>query len=303
MRLTILERGHRLPARLFVSIVSRLSRVEMSDVPKTLLYRPEFAGRALLDLSADAMRGPSYWTAGEREYLAMAIATLLRCPYCAVTHAELVRIASAGDLDPTDPGTVRPELRVTVAFLERLTAAPATVTADDLDPIRQLAIPDDAVSEALRVAVVWNVVNRLANAFGFTLRPGQLEKGTRSLHRFGYRFPGFVTGPKSGTGGTVPGHGRERLVDQLRHSVLHAPAVTDQATRMNAATGGPLPEPAATYAAMVRDQSHRITDTDIARLSAANYNQDAIYELTVAAAVGAALRRYDVGVSALRTGA
>ena len=59
MRLTILERSNRLPARLFVSTVSVLSRVEMSDVPKTLLYRPEFAGRAILDLSAGAMRGPS----------------------------------------------------------------------------------------------------------------------------------------------------------------------------------------------------------------------------------------------------
>lgn len=296
MRLTILERGHRLPARLFLSTVSRLSRVEMSDVPKTLLYRPEFAGRALLDLSADAMRGPSYWTAGEREYLAMSIAKLLRCPYCAITHEEMVRIAATGEIDPTDATTARPELHAVLAFLERVTSVPDAVTAADLDPIRQLDIPADAVVEALRVALVWNIVNRLANAFDFQLRPGQLEKGTRSLHRFGYRFPSFVTGPRPNPNGTPISSGRDGLVDRLRYTVLHAPANTDPVTRMAAATGGPLPEPAATYTATVRDQSHRVTDNDIERLATAGYSQDAIYEITVAAAVGAALHRYDTGV-------
>jgi uncharacterized peroxidase-related enzyme len=193
MRLTILDRGHRWRARLFLAATSRLSRVEPPDVPKTLLYRPEFFGRAMLDLSAEAMRGPSYWSAGEREYLAVFTARLHRCPYCVITHTELTRIASAGAIDAGDPASVRPELRAVLPFIEKVTRTPELVSARDLTAVREAGVPDQAIVEALRVNLVWNIINRLANAFDFRLREGQLVAGTRSLHRFGYRFPRFVT--------------------------------------------------------------------------------------------------------------
>jgi alkylhydroperoxidase family enzyme len=193
MRLSILEKGHRLPARLFMSALSRLSRVEMSDVPKTLLYRPEFFGRAMIELSAEAMRGPSFWTAGEREYMAMFTAQLLRCPFCVTTHTELVRIAAQGEIDADDADSARPELRAVLGLLEKVTRAPDAVSRRDVQVVRDAGVPVEAVIQALHVNLVWNVVNRLANAFDFRLRDGQLHQGTRSLHRFGYRFPGFVT--------------------------------------------------------------------------------------------------------------
>jgi uncharacterized protein YciW len=54
------------------------------------------------------------------------------------------------------------------------------------------------------------------------------------------------------------------------------------------------------YATLLRDQSYRITDTDLARLSAAGLSDDDIFEVTIAAAVGAALRRLDAGIRAIR---
>ena len=291
MRLSILDHGHRRRAKLFLALTSAMSRVDSPDIVKMLLYRPGFLTRPLLELTADAMRGPSYWTAGEREYLAMCTAQRHQCPFCIDSHAELTRIAGHGEIDPDDPASVRPELRAVREFLDLTTRTPdcantteATAGVGDL--------PEHALQEALRVNLVWNIVNRLANAFGFTLREGQLHSGTRALHRFGYRFPSFLLAE-----GPATDHGD--VVANLRHAVLDMPAITDRALRAAAAAGDPLPDPWQSYAMTVRDASYRITDTDIDRLTAAGYSEDQIFEVTVAAAVGAALRSFDAGRNAL----
>ncbi|MDQ7810991.1 hypothetical protein Q5425_45325 [Amycolatopsis sp. A133] len=287
MRLSVLDHGHRRRARLFLALTSKRSGVAGPDIVKMLLYRPGFLSRPLLELTADAMRGPSYWTAGEREYLAMTTAQVHECPFCAVTHAELTRLAGTGEIDPGDPASARPELKAVRAFLETVSAAPGRIDATAV-----AGLPQQAVLEALRVNLVWNIVNRLANAFGFVLRDGQLETGTRALHRFGYRFPGFLLAD-----GHPSGHGD--VTRKLRHSVLEADARADRRLRAAAAAGEELPEPLQSYARTVRDRSAKITDTDVGALKTAGYSEDEIFELTVAAAVGAALRSYDAGREAV----
>lgn len=285
MRLSLLDHGHRRRAKVFMGFTSAVSRVDSPDMVKMLLYRPGFLTRPLLDLAADAMRGPSYWTAGEREYFAACTARLHRCPFCVDSHTELTRIAGHGEIDPEDPASARPQVRAVQEFLDRISATPdVPATLPDL--------PEHAIAEALRVNLVWNIVNRLANAFGFVLREGQLHSGTRALHRFGYRFPPFLLAD-----GPFADHGD--AVANLRHAVLDAPARTDPALRAAAATGATPTEPWRSYTATVRDASYRITDADIDGLTATGHTEDEIFEITVAAAVGAALRSYDTGRNAL----
>ena len=75
-----------------------------------------------------------------------------------------------------------------------------------------------------------------------------------------------------------------------------------QPVRAAAGSGGELAEPLGSYAATVRDRSYRITDTDLAGLTAAGLSDDDIFEITIAAAVGAALQRLDAGMRAIRVG-
>lgn len=246
MRLSCLDDGHRVRARLFLRMTSR----DAPDVVRMLLYRPEFFARPLLALTVAAMRGPSYWTVGEREDMARRVAERHRCAFCLESHTEMTRLVSH------DPAETR-------------------AVAD---------APPHAVREAARVTLVWEVVNRLGNAFGFALRGDQVHTGTKALNRFGYRFPGFLL-----AGGTNAGH--EDPVEDLRHAVFTAPAVTDPALRRSAVTGD-LAEPWSSYTALVRDASYRIVDADVDRLLVA-HTEDEVFEMTVAAAVGAALVDYD----------
>jgi len=62
----------------------------------------------------------------------------------------------------------------------------------------------------------------------------------------------------------------------------------------------PIPAKAAAYAATVRRHAYRVTDAQVEALRAAGLSEDDIFELTVAAAVGAGLARLDAGLQALR---
>lgn len=291
MRLDIIDNRHRARSRLFMSVTARMSGVEMADVVKVLLYRPELFGHDMVELSARTMRGPTFWTAGEREYMAWFTAQLYGLRFCIDSHAELTRIASDGEIDPADSSSLRPEVSAVLGFLERASRTPDLVTADDLEAARNAGVPDDATVEALYVSFIWNTINRLGNAFGFQLYDGQLVNGTRSLHRFGYRLPRFLlaAGRRTDDRTAVTGNdARGRLVARLWHRMSGSPS------------GVPLPAELERYAAKVRDESHRITDDDVERLKAAGHSEDEIFEATIAAAVDAARHSLDAGLRAVR---
>jgi len=89
-------------------------------------------------------------------------------------------------------------------------------------------------------------------------------------------------------------------VAELIRTVLKAPAVTAPATRAAAYHNNELPPPLGEYAAKVQAESYRITDDDIQSLVAAGYAPDAVFEITVAAALGAAMQRLEAGLGILR---
>jgi hypothetical protein len=64
--------------------LARIDAVEVANpigVVKTLHYRPELFGRPFSNVLDIAMRGPSDWSAGERELFAGFVSSLNQCPF------------------------------------------------------------------------------------------------------------------------------------------------------------------------------------------------------------------------------
>ena len=81
MRLAVVDCGH-LPAEAAVlAEVRERSGAEPLGVVKTLYYRPELFGRPFSEALDRAMRGPSEWSAGERELFAGFTSLLNQCPF------------------------------------------------------------------------------------------------------------------------------------------------------------------------------------------------------------------------------
>jgi hypothetical protein len=87
MRLRVLDSGHRLRGRMFFWLMRAVAGTE-DAVAKTSLYRPSFFGRALLRFIRSAMRGPSDWSAGERELFAALVSRLNSCRWRSIPPSQ-----------------------------------------------------------------------------------------------------------------------------------------------------------------------------------------------------------------------
>lgn len=101
------------------------------------------------------------------------------------------------------------------------------------------------------------------------------------------------------------------LMARLVSAVYHGKGVTDQALRGAIKTAvapgtdgletdnSPIPAVLRPYLHKVGRHAYKLTDRDVETLIAEGYSEEAIFELTVSAAVGAGLGRLELGLAAL----
>jgi hypothetical protein len=81
MRLAVLDEGHAPSEAEMLAAIRERTGNEPQGVIKTLLYRPELFGEPFSEALEVAMRGPSEWSAGERELFAAFTSLLRQCPF------------------------------------------------------------------------------------------------------------------------------------------------------------------------------------------------------------------------------
>ncbi|MEY2431736.1 MAG: hypothetical protein QOC92_1461 [Acidimicrobiaceae bacterium] len=89
------------------------------------------------------------------------------------------------------------------------------------------------------------------------------------------------------------------LFAQLRERVVDGPAELDRGVRRAAFSGDRVPTEAQAYTDKVRRHAYKVTESDITGLRAAGWTEEAIFELTIVTAVGAALSRLDMAMAVL----
>jgi hypothetical protein len=83
------------------------------------------------------------------------------------------------------------------------------------------------------------------------------------------------------------------LIDAIRDAVVDGPGALAPSLRRAAFSGGDVSGEPAAYVDKVRRHAYKVTDADVEALQKAGWSDDAMFELTVATALGAALSRRD----------
>lgn len=81
------------------------------------------------------------------------------------------------------------------------------------------------------------------------------------------------------------------LWTELRRRVLEGPATTSPTLRQQLAARQDVPAPLREYVDKLHDGAFAVTDDDVEALRRAGFDDDALFELTASAAVGAASLR------------
>jgi AhpD family alkylhydroperoxidase len=193
MRLAILDSGHGFGTKTFFALIRTVSRQPVLDVIKLVKYRADFYGGPMQGVTHEAMRGPSTWSVGDRELMAAFVAKTNQCEFCTKAHAAVAKRAY-GDgkmvtavLSDLDTAPIEEPLRATLLMLGKLMREHA-VDADDMRAVLAAGASRRQIEDALAACFSFNVIGRLADAFGFFVPgPKAFEAGAKYLLARGYR--------------------------------------------------------------------------------------------------------------------
>jgi uncharacterized peroxidase-related enzyme len=170
-----------------------VSRYPLPDAAKLVFYRPGYYRAPAKKFTHRAMRGPSAWSVGDRELMAVYVSSLNQCSFCIKAHGA-VAAGAYGDRAKVEAVLANPAtaaisepLRATLLLLGKLTRENA-ITADDIRAVMAVGVAAQQIEDAMAVCFIFNITNRLADAFGFFVPSSDaFEAGAKYLFKRGYQ--------------------------------------------------------------------------------------------------------------------
>lgn len=148
--------------------------------------------KPLIEFHEALLRGPSPFTAAERELIAAYVSGLNRCRYCHGVHTataerlgvpkgSVERLVERIDAAPV-PDKMKPVLR----YAQKLTRQPDGVTKADADAVLAAGWDETALYHTVAVTALFNFMNRLVEGLGIELDPAYVKPTSQRLADRGY---------------------------------------------------------------------------------------------------------------------
>ncbi len=149
------------------------------EMVEVLVAHPE-GFDSLCDYHDIILRGPSPLSVAERELIAAYVSGLNQCDFCYGSHRTFAEVHGIKpDIfenlirDPDNSG-VDEKLLPLLAYVKKLTLAPASVTGDDAAAVYAAGWTEKALFHTIAVTGIFNLMNRLVEGTGITTDPARL---------------------------------------------------------------------------------------------------------------------------------
>ncbi|MEN0050199.1 MAG: hypothetical protein AAF806_24250 [Bacteroidota bacterium] len=161
-----------------------------------LSYRKRFLGKHFARLIHQVLRKAKHWSVAELELFGAFVSAKNACQMCTSDHQAVASQAMDVSviktvLEDYKNAPVGEHLRVTLAFLEKLSLQPHKLTYADLQPMKDIGLSNEVIVEAAEVCMTFAIMNRLVDAFGFEVG-GNPEKTGSFLFKNGYKIASLM---------------------------------------------------------------------------------------------------------------
>jgi uncharacterized peroxidase-related enzyme len=150
------------------------------------------AFRHWLHVEEAIMRGPSAFTAGERELMAAYVSRLNSCTYCASSHSEAAILLGVEPellqalVSDIDTAPIDKRFKPIFKFLKTLTLTPYKLVQGDADAVYAEGWDERAFHDVIMVCCCFSFMNRLADGHGLPSDPALFKARAKRHAEEGY---------------------------------------------------------------------------------------------------------------------
>lgn len=167
-----IERGARFNHRLLSRFISLASGMRFPGAARTAIKNRPFLGASLEAWTQAVMRGPSAWSAAERDLMAAMAAKWSACTFCVSMHGaaaarQMGRASVDAVLSDYRSAPISDGLKATLEFLEIMMLRPRTMTEEHANAVLDRGISIETLIDAIEVGVVLKLISRYARALDF----------------------------------------------------------------------------------------------------------------------------------------